>query len=165
MVGCCPFHSERTPSFTVFNRADNEHFYCFGCGAGGDLITFVMKMENLTYIQAVEKLCGVAGLRMPLDMAGQAEKKIDRTRLTEMNTSAARFFRDALFAPGGAAALDYMTKRGFNRLTLRHFGIGFADNSWEMARFCSSWAFTAARARRPESISMRSGLRNLVTSW
>lgn len=131
LVGCCPFHSEKTPSFTVFNRSDNEHFYCFGCGAGGDVITFVMKMENLTYIQAVEKLATLAGLRMPDDTQRRVEKSIDRARLLEMNVSAARFFRDALFSPGGKGALDYMLKRGFTPLTLRHFGVGFADNSWD----------------------------------
>ncbi len=143
LTGCCPFHSERTPSFTVFNRSDNEHFYCFGCGAGGDLITFVMKMENLTYIQAVEKLAGIAGLRMPVDAMGRNENKIDRTRLYEMNTSAARFFRDTLFSQNGAAALEYMTKRGFNHLTIKHFGIGYADNSWDsLAKHLTNEGYT-----------------------
>ena len=131
LVGCCPFHSEKTPSLTVFNQADNEHFYCFGCGVGGDLITFVMKAENLEYMAAIEKLAAMAGLRIPDEGGKRAGPKIDRTRLTELNTAAARFLREALFSPRGTKALAYMTQRGFTRLTLMRFGIGYADSSWD----------------------------------
>jgi len=129
LVGCCPFHSERTPSFTVFLNRDN--FYCFGCGAGGDVITFVMKMQNVDYITAVEYLADRAGLRMPEDNLFPKEKKVDRERFYEMNKCAARFFHSSLMAPENADALKYITDRGLSPITLRRFGIGYADTSWD----------------------------------
>ncbi len=129
LVGCCPFHSERTPSFTVF--LNRENFYCFGCGAGGDVITFIMKMQNVDYITAVEYLAERAGLRMPEDNQFPKEKRIDRERYYEMNKQAARFFHTALMAPENADALKYITDRGLAHSTLRRFGIGYADTSWD----------------------------------
>ncbi len=128
LVGCCPFHSERTPSFTVF--LNNDNFYCFGCGAGGDVITFVMKMQNVDYITAVEYLAGRAGLQMPEDSFSH-EKKTDRTRFFEMNKRAARFFHSSLIAPENKDALKYITDRGLTPQTIRSFGIGYADTSWD----------------------------------
>lgn len=129
LVGCCPFHSERTPSFTVF--LNRENFYCFGCGAGGDVITFVMKMQNVDYITAVEYLADRAGLQMPEDNFFTNEKKVNRERFFEMNKSAARFFHSALMAPENSEALSYITGRGLSVQTLRRFGIGYADTSWD----------------------------------
>ncbi len=128
LVGCCPFHSERTPSFTVF--LNNQNYYCFGCGSGGDVITFVMKMQNVDYITAVEYLASRAGLQMPEDSFSN-EKKVDRNRFFEMNKSAAKFFHTSLMAPENAAALKYITDRGLTVQTLRRFGIGYADTSWD----------------------------------
>ncbi len=129
LVGCCPFHSERTPSFTVF--LNRENFYCFGCGAGGDVITFVMKMQNVDYITAVEYLASRAGLQMPEDDLFPKEKKVNRERFFEMNKAAARFFHSSLMAPENKDALSYITNRGLTVTTLKRFGIGYADTSWD----------------------------------
>ncbi|MBQ9976417.1 MAG: DNA primase [Clostridia bacterium] len=127
LVGCCPFHSERTPSFTVFTGREN--FYCFGCGAGGDVITFVMKMQNVDYITAVTYLADRVGLKVPEDNFFRQEKKVDRNRFFEMNKCAAKFFHNALMAPENREAYEYITGRGLTPLTLRRFGIGYADDS------------------------------------
>ncbi len=127
LVGCCPFHSERTPSFTVFRNTEN--FYCFGCGAGGDVITFVMKMENVDYMTAIEHLAARAGLTVPDD--GRNVPKINRDRYFEMNKLAARFFYDSLIAPENREALNYITGRGLTPATIKRFGIGYADTSWD----------------------------------
>lgn len=127
LVGCCPFHSERTPSFTVFRNAEN--FYCFGCGAGGDVITFVMKMENVDYMTAIEHLAARAGLTVPDD--GRSTPKVNKDRYFEMNKLAARFFYDSLINPKNAHALSYITNRGLSIQTIKRFGIGYADTSWD----------------------------------
>lgn len=127
-VGCCPFHSEKTPSFTVFRN--NENFYCFGCGAGGDVITFMMKMENVDYITAVEHLASRAGLTVPEDPKSM-QIRINKERYFEMNKLAARFFYDSLIAPENKEALAYITARGLSPQTIKRFGIGYADNSWD----------------------------------
>ncbi len=129
LVGCCPFHSERTPSFTVF--LNRENFYCFGCGAGGDVITFIMKIKNVDYITAVQYLSDRAGLSMPDDNFFQSEKKVNRERFFEMNKCAARFFHEALMSSENRDALKYITDRGLTVSTLRRFGIGYADTSWD----------------------------------
>lgn len=128
-VGNCPFHSEKTPSFTVFRNT--QSFYCFGCGAGGDVITFVMRMENLDYMSAVEKLANMAGLAMPQETSAYTAKKTDRKRLLELNKKAARFFYNALTDPKNAHALKYITDRGLTPRTIKHFGIGYADTSFD----------------------------------
>jgi len=127
-VGNCPFHSERTPSFTVFRNT--QSFYCFGCGAGGDVITFVMRMENLDYMAAVEKLCNMAGMSMPQEVFGAGVKRVDRKRIFELNKKAARFFHNALIDPKNSAALKYITDRGLTPRTIKHFGIGYADTEF-----------------------------------
>ncbi len=127
LVGCCPFHSERTPSFTVFRNTEN--YYCFGCGAGGDVITFTMKMENVDYITAVEHLAARAGLTVPDD--GRGVPRVNKERYFEMNKLAARFFYDSLIDPKNKDALNYITSRGLTPQTIKRFGIGFADSSWD----------------------------------
>ena len=124
----CPFHSEKTPSCTVYT--DNGSFYCFGCGAGGDVITFVMKIENLDYIEAVRFLAQRAGIPMPEDgyddRAGQ-----EKLRLLEINKAAARFFYQNLRTPDGKEGLKYMIeKRRLSPDTIKRFGIGVAVNRW-----------------------------------
>jgi len=128
LTGCCPFHSEKTPSFTVFRN--NENFYCFGCGAGGDVITFVMKMENVDYVTAIEHLAARAGLTVPED--GNAMRaRVNKERYFEMNKLAARFFYDSLIAPENKDALSYITGRGLTPAIIKRFGIGYADTSWD----------------------------------
>lgn len=128
LVGCCPFHSERTPSFTVFRN--NENFYCFGCGAGGDVITFTMKMENVDYITAIEHLATRAGLTVPED-PNNLQARVNKERYFEMNKLAARFFYDSLIDPKNQQALSYITQRGLSLQTIKRFGIGYADTSWD----------------------------------
>ena len=133
MSGLCPFHSEKTPSFTVFTASNS--FYCFGCGAGGDAITFVRRMENLEYSDAVEVLAKRAGIRIPTTRETYEGKRFDRNRLYEMNRAAAKFFHSCLRAdnPDARAALDYLTKkRGLSPATVTHFGLGYAPNSYDL---------------------------------
>ena len=122
-VGLCPFHGEKTPSFTVY--PETESFYCFGCGAGGDVITFIKKIENLDYMDAVRFLADRAGLKMPEDKADDAVSRL-RMRVLEANRDAARFFHAALYSPAGRAGLDYYYSRGYTDNTIRHFGLGYA---------------------------------------
>ena len=100
-VGLCPFHSERTPSFHV--SPSRSMFHCFGCGAGGDVITFVMRAENLDYISALEVLCHRVGMEMPGD-DGRKSELLRRSRIFEMNREAARFFNACLNDPSATAA-------------------------------------------------------------
>ncbi len=131
-VACCPFHSEKTPSFTVF--PSSQSYYCFGCSEGGDVITFVMKTENAEYADAVAKLAAECSLPIPAEddprvLARQRVKK----RLLELNLFAAKFYRDKLFSPEGKEALDYLlNKRKLSLATVKHFGLGFAPNDWSV---------------------------------
>ncbi len=126
-TGSCPFHSERTPSFTVFSASNS--FYCFGCGAGGDAITFVRKIENLEYEDAVEFLAKRAGIRIQRTQAMFAGRRYDRARLLEMNRDAARFFHNCLYEENAnaRAALTYLReKRGLSQSVITHFGLGYS---------------------------------------
>ncbi len=129
--GSCPFHSEKTPSFTVF--PSTQSFYCFGCGAGGDAITFVMRMENLDYVSAIRTLAERSGIKIPDSVTyNGGQKEVTRTRVLEMNKEAAKFFRNALFDPKyGSEAMDYLTKkRNLSTSVIKHFGLGYAPNSF-----------------------------------
>lgn len=129
LVGNCPFHSERTPSFTVFPATSS--YYCFGCGAGGDVVTFVMQSENLDYPEAVEFLAKRAGIKIEetIDNRRNEEPAVKRDRLLEMNKEAARFFYKSLLSPKGEQARAYLEKRGFDSTTIKRFGIGYAPDS------------------------------------
>ena len=127
LVGLCPFHNEKTPSFTVY--PETESFYCFGCAAGGEVISFIRRIENLDYVEAVRFLCERAGMNMPEDGydSSLAQK---RKRMYEINREAARFFHEYLFSPEGKAGLDYYKSRGYSKKTLVRFGMGYAPNDW-----------------------------------
>lgn len=129
LVGLCPFHSEKSPSFTVFSKSDS--FYCFGCGAGGDVISFIRRAEALDYPEAIEFLAKRAGVTIVQDESDKERSK-RRERILAMNKEAARFFRDCLFDETlGRAGLDYLTKdRGLSLATIRHFGLGFAPDQY-----------------------------------
>lgn len=133
LKGLCPFHSEKTPSFTVYPSENS--FYCFGCGVGGNAITFVRQMEHLDYPDAVEFLAKRAGITLLRDNDKRYDKPaIDKSRLLRMNVDAAKFFNHALFAddPAAKAALAYFTeKRGLSVATIKHFGLGFAPDSFD----------------------------------
>lgn len=127
LVGLCPFHNEKTPSFTVY--PENGSFYCFGCGVGGDVITFVRRMENLDYMEAVKQLADRAGMALPEDGYDDTLAK-KRTAVLAANRAAAKFFHAQLFTEQGRQALDYFLDRGLAPETIRHFGLGFAPNDW-----------------------------------
>lgn len=127
-VGCCPFHSEKTPSFTVYTQQE-PHFYCYGCQAGGDVVTFVMRIENLDYRGAIEYLANRAGLPMP--QTSHFEKTVDKKRFYEMNAKAAKFWYQNLMSPEGKPGLDYLTGRGLSLAVIRRFGLGYASNSYD----------------------------------
>ncbi len=128
--GLCPFHSERTPSFTVF--PDSQSFFCFGCEAGGDAFTFIMRSENLEYPEAVEFLAKRAGIDIPADENGYERPAVSRKRVYEMNLIAARFWRDCLYDPQmGQAGREYLLeKRKMSQNIIRRFGIGYAPNDF-----------------------------------
>ena len=130
MNGLCPFHSERTPSFTVF--PNTKSFYCFGCGAGGDAITFVMRAENLDYPSAVEFLASRAGINIPQDKSETGNNGIGRKRIYEMNLAAAKFFRQCLFDKQlGAEGMRYLVeKRKLSLSTIKRFGLGYSPNNF-----------------------------------
>ncbi|MBR6594930.1 MAG: DNA primase [Clostridia bacterium] len=140
MSGLCPFHSEKTPSFTVFPKT--RSYYCFGCGAGGDAVSFVMQLEGLSYRDAVEYLANRAGLQMEED--GERKRdEVRRDRVVAATTEAARFFHKALVSPSGAAAAEYLKNRGLSPLTVRRFGIGYAPDSWDaLSKHLSAAGFT-----------------------
>lgn len=128
--GLCPFHSEKSPSFTVY--PENQSFYCFGCGAGGDVITFVRRIENLEYVEAVKFLAQRAGMAMPEDAADDGAARL-KTRVLEINRALARFYHECLKQPSGKAGLDYLHGRGLPNQTITRFGLGYAPNSWDAA--------------------------------
>lgn len=123
LVGLCPFHSEKSPSFTVY--PDNSSFYCFGCGAGGDVITFIEKVENLDYLESVRSLAQRAGMTVPESDADRGLAKL-RMRLYELNREAARYYHGVLRSPQGSAGMDYFIKRGLSQKTISRFGLGYA---------------------------------------
>ena len=128
-VGLCPFHNEKTPSFTVY--PDTQSFYCFGCGAGGDAIGFVKRIENLDYVDAVKSLADRAGLQMPDDGYDNSLAKQRKTILAA-NREAARFFNSYLMSDEGKVGLNYLLNRGLTKKTITKFGLGYAPDSWDM---------------------------------
>ena len=134
LKGLCPFHSEKTPSFVVYN--DTQSFYCFGCGAGGDVISFIMKQENLDYVSAVDFLAKRVGITLP-DFDGKPDKSgTGRARILQMNVDAAKFFRDMLFddAVGAPARTYLINKRGLTSAVVKSFGIGYAPSGFRSLR-------------------------------
>lgn len=127
LVGLCPFHNEKTPSFTVY--PDTRSFYCFGCGAGGDVISFIRRIDNLDYIEAVKAVAQMAGMPMPEDGYDDTLSK-KRMRLLAANREAARFFNACLMEEKNRFALEYFLNRGLSMNTIRRFGLGYAPNEW-----------------------------------
>ena len=126
-TGLCPFHSEKTPSFVVY--PETQSYYCFGCGAGGDVITFIRTMNNLGYVEAVKFLAARAGMPLP-DEDDKAGKM--RSRILEINKQAARFFYQCLNANNeqASAARAYWRRRGLSDGTIRRFGLGWAPDDF-----------------------------------
>ena len=130
-TGLCPFHSEKTPSFVVY--PETQSFYCFGCGAGGDVISFIKKINNLDYVEAVKYLAGRAGMPMP-----EEDDKVGhlRSRVLAINKESARFFFEQLNADTdeARAARGYWRGRGLSDSTIRRFGLGYAPNDFKALR-------------------------------
>ncbi len=140
LSGLCPFHSEKTPSFFVYPQT--QSFYCFGCGAGGDVITFIRRIENLEYMEAVRFLAEKCGLTVP-DSQQEDERAVQRRRILEINRETARFFHAQLMSEQGKQAYDYLTRRGRDRKIIRHFGLGYAPEGWRvLSDYLKSKGFT-----------------------
>ena len=122
--GLCPFHGEKTPSFVV--SEGKQIFTCFGCGASGDVLSFVMKYYNLDFIQAVEKLAKEYSIDLPTTYGNSGKK----SELYDINKRAAHFFFDAI-RDGRNEGYRYLESRGINREMIKHFGLGYADESWD----------------------------------
>ena len=127
LTGLCPFHSEKSPSFVVY--PENQSFYCFGCGAGGDIITFVRQIEHLEYVEALRFLAEKGGMTLPEDARDDETARV-RLRVLELNREAARFFHSVLISPAGKPGLDYLRGRGLAGKTIRRFGLGYAPGDW-----------------------------------
>lgn len=126
-VCLCPFHSEKTPSCHIYS--DTQSFYCFGCGAGGDVITFIRLIENLDYMESVRFLAQRAGIPMPEDSRDQTGEL--KQRLLEINREAARFYRDVLISEKGIEGRQYLAERQLTENTVRKYGLGYAPESWD----------------------------------
>lgn len=124
----CPFHSEKTPSFVIYR--DTQSYYCFGCGAGGDAITFVKNIERLDYVEAVRFLCERAGMNMPTDPVDDEYLRL-RRRCYEANREAAKFFCACLKTEAAKPARDYLKKRELTEETVKRFGLGYAPDTWD----------------------------------
>lgn len=126
---CCPFHHEKTPSFSV--SQDKQFFKCFGCGEGGSALHFLMKIENLPYIDAVRKLAEMNGMELPAEEDG-GRSRTQRQRLLALNREAARYFHETLRSEQGREALQYLLqKRGMTPQTVVRFGLGWAPDDWD----------------------------------
>ena len=136
--GLCPFHSERSPSFMVY--PETQSYYCFGCGAGGDVIKFTMEMNSLSYIEAIRFLAQQCGMPMPDEDDGQAKLK---SRILQMNKLSARFFYDTLNSEAGRNARKYLRDRQLSDKTIVNFGLGYAPAEWQgLTNYLRSKGFT-----------------------
>jgi DNA primase len=133
-LGLCPFHKEKTPSFTV-NR-DKQIFYCFGCGEGGNVLTFVMKMSDMSFPEAVRHLAGKTGVIIPERVLTRHEKESSslRNEVSRVNKMAAAYFSKNLFSQAGKEARDYLRKRGIQDEVIKEFGLGYALDGWRHLR-------------------------------
>ena len=130
-VGLCPFHSEKTPSFHIYS--DTQSFYCFGCGAGGDVITFIKRIENLSYGEAVRLLAQRAGLEMPENSADNRIAELKK-KIYEINRETANYYYKQLVSGTDKSGLKYFVSRGLKPETIKKYGLGFAPESWDGLR-------------------------------
>ena len=128
--GLCPFHDEKSPSFTV--TPSKGFFHCFGCGVGGDVIAFLMKIDHLSFTESVEKLAEKINYTLRYDGSGGPTTGINRSRLVAANTEAAKFYQEELNKPGSAqVGREFLQKRGFDKSAAESFGVGFAPDEWD----------------------------------
>ena len=160
-VGLCPFHNEKTPSFHV--SPDKQMYHCFGCGAGGDVISFLMNYEDLSFPEAVQSLAAMAGVSLPEteDPAGRRNAGI-RERLYSIHKEAAVFYYKYLRSPEGRLGLEYFRKRRFTGETLKHFGLGYAGQKSELCAYLREKGYTDEELDRAglANISEKRGVRD-----
>ena len=136
----CPFHSEKTPSCTIF--PETQTFYCFGCGAGGDIITFTMKIENLDFVETLKLLANRSGIEMPV-FSGNPQKSQLKTRIYEMNRLSASFFHNNLINGSDRTGIEYFRQRGILPKTITKYGLGYAPESWtNLVKFLKSKGYS-----------------------
>lgn len=144
LKGLCPFHDERTPSFHV--RPHLGMWHCFGCGEGGDVISFVQKIDHLSFTEAVEFLAQRAGITLHYEEGGtqvRSEEPGKRQRLLEAHRVAEEFYQRQLASAEGAVGRQFLAKRGFNQAMCTHFGVGYSPDSWDaLTRHLRSKGFT-----------------------
>ena len=129
LVGLCPFHNEKTPSFTVY--PENGSFYCFGCGVGGDVFSFIKLIENLDYADAIRYLAEKSGISI-IETERDNSLQAMRNKIYDINRETAKFYHSYLMSEEGKWALSYLTGRGLKISTIKHFGLGAAPDSWDM---------------------------------
>ena len=128
LIGLCPFHGEKTPSFTVY--PESASFYCFGCKAGGDVFTFIKLIENIDYIDSVKLLAERAGVAVREDDSDDALHKL-RNTIYEINREAARYYHSYMMSPEGEVCRNYYVSRGLTPQTIKKFGLGAAPDKWD----------------------------------
>ncbi len=130
MRGLCPFHDERSPSFHV--RPGVGRYHCFGCGEGGDVIDFIMKLDGMSFVEAVEYLAPRAGVELRYEAGGQRTEPSgpQRARLLEAHRLASEFYRESLGSPEAKIGRDFLTERGFGKEAAEEFGVGYAPQGW-----------------------------------
>ena len=160
-VALCPFHQEKSPSFSV-NRS-KQIFHCFGCGEGGNVISFVMKFENLTFVEALKELAERGGVQLPSASTGPSE---DYSRLYDVNREAAAFFHQQMKeASGSSAELEYVKRRSISGEMLEKFGIGYAPDSWDsLLHHLESKRFSQAEIEKG-GLAKRSSKGNLIDTF
>jgi DNA primase len=145
LKGICPFHDEKTPSFSV--RPSVGSYYCFGCQEGGDVISFLTKVDHLTFAEAVERLAARTGVQLRYEEGGSGapgRSYSQRSRLIEAHNAAAAFYTEQLRSPGAATGRQFLAERGFDESAADHFGVGFAPRDWDsLARHLSGRGFSA----------------------
>ncbi|TDD28148.1 DNA primase [Nonomuraea terrae] len=144
LKGLCPFHDEKSPSFNV--TPERGMYYCFGCSEGGDVITFVEKIEHLSFSEAVERLAQRAGIQLQYEQGGYVPKRDhgERARLIEAHRAAAEFYADKLMSPEAGPGRRFLSERGFERADAEMFGVGYAPAEWEaLTRHLLARGFTS----------------------
>jgi DNA primase catalytic core len=149
LAGLCPFHHEKTPSFYVVE--DKGFFHCFGCGAHGDAVGYLMRAENLDFIEAIERLAAEAGLTVPQQTPQERERAQRQKTLLEALAAAASFYENRLWSPAGARAREYLATRGLDEETIRRFRLGWAPEDRQTLRRALSGEF-------PEALLLEGGL-------
>lgn len=152
LVGLCPFHNEKTPSFNLY--PENNSYYCFGCGKGGGVFQFVMDAENLAFQDAVRWLAQRAGMEVPEEQADDSMARL-RTRVLEINREAGRFYYRMLSTPAGKAGLEYFQRRGLDAKTIRRFGLGYSpDSGFALTNHLQKMGYTPAELQASDMVRL-----------